>query len=326
MLFRRTFPARMVEAVGLSPPTCVLLLLSVAAAFCIQSLTGVWVRIPISQWLVPISMIAGAVYFGTRTIPWPRFSAALALASVMIIQLPATCALGYGVQSFGLPLRDDFFVSIDRAFGFDWMNFQSAMVGRSGLIEVLGWAYDAFFPQLGFAPVILVALGEVRRSDRFVSSFILCVMIMVAVSALLPAEGAASLVGPDKVHLLFQGATPLTELRALRDGTLRAVWLDEVGPVISFPSLHCAVAYLVTAAFWPLKRLRWAVVLLNTVMAASAVTHGAHYACDCVAGLLVAAAAFHAAGRLGAWSERISARMRSAAVLPSALAPTALVS
>lgn len=224
-----------------------------------------------------------------------------------------------------MPLRDGLFRSVDRAFGFDWVMFQSFMIESGALFDILGWTYDTFFLQLSFAPIILATLGEVRRSDRFVASFILCVMITVTIGAVLPAEGAAGLVGSDKVHLLFQGATPLPELHALRDGTLRAVRLDEIEPVISFPSLHCAVAYLVTAAFWPLRRARWAVVLLNTVMTVSAVTHGAHYACDCVAGLLVAALSFHVAGRLRSWSEKLLARTHGAAVPTAAPAPAALV-
>ena len=321
----RTSPIRMVEATGLSLPTCALMCLSVSAALCVQSLTGVWIRISHIQWLAPASMLAGALYFGLGPQARPRFNAAIALSAVMIIQLPATCALAYGVQSFGLPLRDDVFIGIDRAFGFDWLILQSFMVEMNVAMEILSRAYETFFLQLSAAPVIPAALGEVRRADRFVSSFILCVLMTVAVSALLPAEGAAGLVGPDKAHLLFQGATPLAKLHALRDGTLRTVALEAVGPVISFPSLHCAVAYLVTAAFWPLKRLRWAALVLNAVMTVSAVTHGAHYACDCAAGLLTAAVSFHLAGRLRPWSERILAGQRGTAVLP-APAPAALLS
>lgn len=325
MQLLRTSPVRMVESVGLSVPTCGLLCLSVSVALSLQGLTGVWIHIPPLHWLAPISMLAGVIYLRFRPSCRPRFNAAAMLSVVLIIQLPVTCALAYSVQSFGLPLRDDLFVGIDRAFGFDWVIFQSFMVEKDVVMAVLSLAYDTFFLQLSTAPVLLSALGEIRRADRFVSSFILCVLIMVTVGALLPAEGAAGLVGSHKAHLLFQGATPLSELHALREGTLRTVRLEEVGPLISFPSLHCAVACLVTVAFWPFKRLRWPVALLNAMMTISAVTHGAHYACDCVAGLLAAAVSFHAAGRLRRWSARILAPMRRAAVPPAAPVPAPLV-
>ncbi|CAO4176006.1 phosphatase PAP2 family protein [Methylorubrum populi] len=113
------------------------------------------------------------------------------------------------------------------------------------------------------------------------------------------------------------GSIPQGVTNALRDGSLRAVPLEEVGPVISFPSLHCAVAYLVTAALWPLGTLRWVTLLLNGVMTLSAVTHGAHYASDCIAGLFVAAVSFRTAGWLGPWSERRLAGLRGAATLPA---------
>ncbi|MCJ2032449.1 phosphatase PAP2 family protein [Methylobacterium sp. J-043] len=306
------FTSRVADAAGPSLATYSLLVLSGAAALYVQSLTGVWLSTSGVQWLAPLSMLAGAVYFNTRAIR-PRFGAALALLAVLIVQLPITSALAYGVQAFSLPLRDDWLLRIDRAFGFDWPSFQAAMVERSGLMEILGRAYETFFMQLALAPLILAALGAVRRADRFVAAFILCVMATTLVSAVLPAEGAAGLLGPDRAHLLFQGATPLGDLHALRAGSLRAVALEAVGPLISFPSLHCAVAYLVTAALWPLRALRWAVLALNAVMTVSAVTHGAHYACDCAAGLLVAAVSFHAAGRLGVWSDAALGRMRGAA-------------
>ena len=119
MPFLRTFPTRAADAAGPSPSTYGLLLLSVAAAMCVQSLTDVWLHTSVVQWLAPLSMLAGAVYFNTRPISRRRFGAVLALVAVLIIQLPTTSALAYGVQAFGLPLRDDWFIGIDRAFGFD---------------------------------------------------------------------------------------------------------------------------------------------------------------------------------------------------------------
>lgn len=326
MPFLRILPVRIPDHAGPSPSTYGLLSVSVAAALCVQTLTGVWLHTSRLHWLWPLLMLAGAVYFNTRTIPRARLSAALALSAILVIQLPTASALAYGVQAFGLPLRDDWLLRIDRHFGFEWLIFQTYMVEESGLIDVLSLAYETFFAQLGLTPVILAALGQVRRADRFIAAFILCVMMTTIVSAVLPAEGAAGLLGPDRMHLLLQGATPLADLHALRAGTMRAVALDEVGPLISFPSLHCAAAYLVTATLWPLTRLRWAVLLLNAVMTVSAVTHGAHYACDCVAGLLFAAVSFHAAGRLGPWSERMVARRRGAAVPPAVPAATASLS
>lgn len=323
MPFPCLFTSRAADAAGPSRSTYGLLVLSGAAALCVQSLTGVWLCTSGVLWLAPASMLAGVVYLNTRAIR-PRFSAALALLAVLIVQLPITSALAYGVQAFNMPLRDDWLVGIDHAFGFDWPSFQAAMVERNGLMEILSRAYETFFMQLALTPVILAALGKVRRADRFIAAFILCVLMTMLVSAVLPAEGAAGLLGPDRAHLIFQGATPLGDLHALRAGSMRAVALEEVGPLISFPSLHCAVAYLATAALWPVRPLRWVVLALNAVMTVSALTHGAHYACDCAAGLLVAALSFQAAGRLGPWSEAALARLRGAAGRTRLIGPDAV--
>lgn len=253
---------RAADASGLSPSTYGLLLLSVIAALGLQTVTGVWIRSSPPQWIEPIVMLAGAASFRHR----PRFRTILAVIAVLTLQIYTTSALTYSTQSFCLPLRDELFSAIDHTFGFDWLRFQAFMVERNGVMAVLSLSYQTFFKQIVLAPILLVFWGEVRRSDRFVSSFLICALLTVFTSALLPAEGGASLAGADEAHLLFQGATPLGTLHALRDGSLRAVPLEEVGPVISFPSLHCAVAYLVTAALWPLGTLRWVTLLLNGVM------------------------------------------------------------
>ena len=323
-MFSGPFLRRPADAPGLSPFTYGVLALSIGAAFLVQSHSGIWLRIPAFQWLTPALVLAGVACLSAVAPRSSHLLAVPAVLAVLSIQLLCTIVLAYGVQAFAFPLRDDLLIAADRALGFDWLTFQTFMVERSGVMDVLGLCYDTFFLQVILIPLVLAALGEVRLADRYVSAFIVCGTIMVAVSGVLPATGAAGLVGPDGLHLLFHGATPLTDLFALRDGTMRTIVLAEVGPMISFPSLHCSVAYLATAVFWSRSRLRWAMVFLNSVMTVSAVTHGAHYVCDCLAGLLVAAGSFHVAGWLGPVSRGVVARAHGDAVPSAAPASTAL--
>lgn len=304
----RQFLNRVATAPGPSPLTYGVLAFSLGAALCVQSLTGVWLHASASECLIPAVIFAGVAYLDTRSMRGQHILAAPAFLATLLAHALCVAALSYSVQALALPLRDNLFIAADHALGFDWLAFQKKVIEWPWLIVVLGLCYDTFFLQVVFTPLALIALGVVSRADRFVSAFMLCGTVMVAVSAVLPAAGAAGLVGPDAALLLFHGATPLPDLLALRDGTLRAITVAEVGPIISFPSLHCSVAYLTTAAFWPVLRLRWAIAALNAAMTISAVTHGAHYICDCLAGLLIAAMSFHVTGWLGPWSRAALAR------------------
>lgn len=61
-------------------------------------------------------------------------------------------------------------------------------------------------------------------------------------------------------------------------------------PHVTFPSFHAGAAPLLGWGFWPVARLRWPLVTLNVVMAASAIPIGGHYVVDIIAGVMVAAA------------------------------------
>ncbi|WP_437871502.1 phosphatase PAP2 family protein [Methylorubrum extorquens] len=311
---------RWADAPGPSPCTYGMVAFLIAAALCVQYFSGVWLHASLPLYLVPVLILTGIAYLHSRSFRGPRLLAVLALLAVLQVQALCITTLAYSVQALAFPLRDDLFIAIDNSLGFDWLRFQRYMVEKDELIALLGLCYDTFLPQVVLTPIVLGALGSDDRADRYVLAFILCEMVTVAVSALLPATGAAGLAGLDAAKLLFHGATPLTDLFALRDGTMRTITVGEVGPIISFPSLHCSVAYLASAALWPLQRLRWAMIVLNVAMTVSAVTHGAHYLCDCLAGLLVAAMSFHVAGRLGPWSRVMLKRVGGSAVLSSARA------
>ncbi len=314
----RHFMNCLANAPGPSPLTYGMPVLSLATALCMQCLTGVWINASAPECLVPAVIIAGTVYFHVRSMHEHGILAVTGFLAILMTHALCVAALSYSVQAFAFPLQDDLFISIDRSFGFDWLSFQKKIIEWPVVIFILGLCYSTFFFQLVFTPLFLIALGAASRADRFTLAFMLCGLVTVAVSAVLPATGAAGLVGPDTESLLLHGATPLPDLLALRNGTLRTITLAEVGPIISFPSLHCAVAYLGTAALWSVPRLRWAIAALNAAMTISAVTHGAHHICDCLAGLLVAAVSFHVAGWLGPWSRVTLARWSTGSAQPVA--------
>ncbi len=60
--------------------------------------------------------------------------------------------------------------------------------------------------------------------------------------------------------------------------------------ILTFPSVHAAVAMLCAWAMWPIRPLRYPFLLLNILMTVSAVSHAGHYLADIIAGIGIAAA------------------------------------
>ena len=70
--------------------------------------------------------------------------------------------------------------------------------------------------------------------------------------------------------------------------------------IITFPSLHAALAVIVIAALWPIAILRWVFLALNTAMLAATPIDGSHYFVDVLAGIALAALAVMAAQAIAA--------------------------
>ena len=75
---------------------------------------------------------------------------------------------------------------------------------------------------------------------------------------------------------------------ALRQGTLKLIDLGAINGIISFPSLHAAVAVIVPFTLRWNKPLFWPIGVLDSVMLISAIPSGNHYLTDVLGGLAVA--------------------------------------
>lgn len=106
-----------------------------------------------------------------------------------------------------------------------------------------------------------------------------------------------------KVGLL--GRTTADIVLALREGRLASIDLGAIDGIISFPSLHAAVAVIVPFTLRWNRPLFWPIVLLDGVMLVSAVPSGNHYLADVVGGLAVAALAILCARPLHATLDRL---------------------
>jgi hypothetical protein len=198
-----------------------------------------------------------------------------------------------------LPLRDTDMIWIDRNLGFDWLAVMSALDHLPRLLDVLNGAYATFTAQLLGAAAVLVAAGRMRDLDRFFIIFACASISAEALSVLVPTLGPIWALADHArfTNLPTLGRTTAEIVLVLRNKTLGTIDFEAVNGIISFPSMHAAVAIIVPYTLRWNRRLFAPIAALNAVMLASAVPSGNHYVVDIIAGIAVAVLAIEAGER-----------------------------
>jgi membrane-associated phospholipid phosphatase len=242
--------------------------------------------------------IAGGFYTTRKD---ARVASAL-LCAAQFVLFPAVAApLSYVAASAALPLWDETFAACDRGLGLDWIAWLAAMNNHGELHRIFAFAYSSFLPQAAVVIIALALTGHLLRLRIYILSFIFAALFTIAVSTVLPAQGVWGYFQLSAEN--YPNITPVTRelhlrvFHGLRDGTFRDLVAQGAEGIITFPSLHAAGGFLFIFAMWPVKRLRWAFVLLNITMVAATPVDGGHYFSDVLAGVMVAAACWIAAAR-----------------------------
>jgi membrane-associated phospholipid phosphatase len=196
--------------------------------------------------------------------------------------------LTYVATRAEFPLQDNLFIGLDGMLGFDWVTWMRVELNHPLLLAVQRFAYDSSYWQpLSYIPLFAL-FGPRGRNGEFLTSILLALIATTVVFMILPTLGPASMAGPAGVESDQSGII----IRALRGGSS--------GPypysgIISFPSLHTALALLFTAAHRG-NRITFPPVLILNLMMLTAVPYlGDHYLIDMIAGAAIAAAAFYGA-------------------------------
>lgn len=210
--------------------------------------------------------------------------------------------LSYLAASANLPLHDGLFDALDRAAGLDWMALLGFMNAHPALHPLFAGAYGSFPVQTTTTVLALGFSGRPRHLRTFVLAFILAALVTIVVSAILPAEGAwgyyklsaadspAIVPVTREIHLPF--------FLGLRDGSYRLLVATGAQGIITFPSLHAAVAVIFILALWPVPVIRWIALVVNILMLAATPIDGGHYFIDVLAGVAVAAACWWSARKI----------------------------
>jgi membrane-associated phospholipid phosphatase len=239
---------------------------------------------------------AGQWLYQTRR-PDPRLAAALGSTAQLVAFSAVGAPLSYLAASLNFPLYDHWFEAADKVFGLDWFGLFDWLKGHATAGFLLRLVYLSLMPQTLVVILALSLAGHFAALRIFVLAFVFAALVTIAISAFWPAQGVWLLHGvtaSDGLRLPVS-ATSWPVFLGLRDGTFRLLMAGGAEGIITFPSLHSALALILAVAFWPLPALRWIGVGLNTIMMVSIPIDGSHYFTDMLAGIVIAVACLLAA-------------------------------
>ena len=223
-----------------------------------------------------------------------RLAGALGTTAQVIAFAAVAAPLSYLAASCAqFPNIDRWLEFADKALGFDWFAVLDWLKAHPETAFGLRIIYSTLMLQVLMVVLVLALTGRIAELRAFVISFMVMTLAVIALSTPWPAQGpwvVHHLVGKDGlVPPASAGAWPL--MAGLRDGTVRTLMAAGADGVITFPSLHTALAITVTAALWPIRAVRWFMIPLNALMMASIPIEGSHYLVDMLSGGAVALAA-----------------------------------
>ena len=140
--------------------------------------------------------------------------------------------------------------------GFDWMALlrwlNDAPVDCSTALRLI---YGSLLPQMALAVLCLAFTGRLVWLRIFMLAFIFAALVTIAISAVLPAAGVWLHYGLTErtARVVPVVSTVWPVFTGLRDGSVRALVAVGAEGVITFPSLHAALAVIMIAALWPIR-------------------------------------------------------------------------
>jgi hypothetical protein len=221
-------------------------------------------------------------------------------ATAQLIAFAAVAApLSYVAASYSLPLQDAAMARWDHALGFDWKEFLAFMQRSPGFLTLMHLIYPLLAPQIVAVVLLLGFTARLAWLRIYMLAFIFAALITIAISAFLPAEGPWLHYGiSDPASAMPLSHTSWPVFLGLRVGSFRLLMGIGSEGIITFPSLHAALAVILVASFWPVPIARWVAVTINSLMLVATPIDGSHYFVDIVAGIGIATFSFAAARAL----------------------------
>jgi len=267
------------------------LVTAVAATVLMASAAGGF-HIVLKSYAVPAStgllLMLGAYFYRVHRTDL-KLASTLESTAQLVVFAAVAAPLSYLAASTAMPLQDAAFDAIDRALGFDWKEMFAVMYRWPEFFEFMRVIYLSLTVQMTVVVLLLGLTGRLPWLRVYMLAFIFAAVLTIALSALLPAEGVWLYYGlKANPAAMPVSHTSWPVFLGLRDGSYRLVMAVGSEGIITFPSLHAALAVILMAAFWPVPVVRWVSAIINALMLASTPIDGSHYLIDVLAGVVIA--------------------------------------
>jgi len=211
-----------------------------------------------------------------------RRVAELATACAQLVAFTAAGGvLSYLTVTANFPLVDRQLAEVDAALKLDWLALFDWVEARPPIKGAFVVAYHSCMTQVAVLLLWLSACGRFERMREFVCLFVTALLVIIAISWLLPSASAFVYFG---VAERVTDAYHLVDFNALRTDQMTRISLAQMNGLIAFPSFHAALAIILIYACRGVKVLFPAFLVLNFLMLAATPTMGSHYFIDVIAG------------------------------------------
>ncbi len=260
---------------------------------------SIWFRSFLGPGVTCLLLAAGARYYALSR-DEPHLSSALQSTAQLMAFAAVAAPLSYVAAAAALPLQDAVFNNLDQALGLHWRGLLALMQRWPVLHLLMRLIYMSMMPQMALLVLLLGFTGRLAWLRVYMLAFVFAALITIALSALAPAEGVWLHDGirSGNAALLPVSHTSWPVFLGLRDGSVRVLMAMGAEGIITFPSLHAALAVILIAGFWPVPAARWPAAALNALMLAATPIDGSHYFVDVIAGVAIAIVSLLAARAL----------------------------
>lgn len=210
------------------------------------------------------------------------------IAQLSILSMAGALA-SYVVAQHTSGYVDEYLAHVDQMMGFDWVALYNFVTSNAGVQYVSQLSYKSIFLTPTLVLLALGAAGMSEHGRKFLFAYAIALIVTVLLFYFFPARAAvAHHLGDAAPYVPGSGALHLPVFEALRSGAIEPVDPNGLAGMITFPSFHASAAILFIWAAWPLKMLRWPILLINIAMLMATPIEGAHYLIDVIGGVVVA--------------------------------------
>jgi hypothetical protein len=222
------------------------------------------------------------------------------VALIAVIQSAAVLQGGifltYAAAKSPRPLADELLMKIDRAIGYDWVNYAQFFINHPLIANLVVPDYWL----IAIMPYFILGTLALTRQDDRLEKYILVMIVSLTITATLfffyPATTAWTSQNFSNEQIMSYKYLPthssswIHNLREIRRGQGNLLCCLGGDGLVAFPSFHCVSAVVFVWALWHVQLIRPAVLLLNGLMVAATPIIGGHYLIDLIGGAGVAVA------------------------------------